>query len=252
LKIKNFEYKNQKRFEQNSLPIESIQNIDLSFAKYLKTLYLCKDELSKYLFFSRRLYYLIRNPFFYQMFFANRNLFLPNIFKNFQMEFKEPSKLKKSKLFKKITSSGQAELIESFTEPNKLALPLIHQNIKAIFDPRLSGQFLKGNSNRGETKCSFQPSPHFNKKIIYDCFGKSEYNPKFETIKELNQYNNFDLKSYSEISSGFGAPQVIAKKNLLTFKEELSPYYNQNDSSLNFESRFESGNLRRVIQMYNE
>ena len=72
-----------------------------------------------------------------------------------------------------------------------------------------------------------------------------------------NSKHNFAIDtsfdSYSQICCGKGMPSKCCGKKTKYFKPPLKPFYHMqsnSDNTLIFESRFEFGNLRRVIQVY--
>jgi len=95
-------------------------------------------------------------------------------------------------------------------------------------------------------------------KLVFDVFENSSYQSGYGYEKFLN-YNNecyridSTFTSYSQICAGKGAPLKSYTGKTNCYESSLKPFYrlsSYTDTTLIFESRFESGNLRRAIQVY--
>ncbi len=94
------------------------------------------------------------------------------------------------------------------------------------------------------------------RRIVYDIYETSPYVPSDE-YEDFLAYNcdpapvDASYESYAAICSGKGAPtRYFAGK--ARYLSTICPYYHpldETDTTLVFESRFESGNLRRAVQM---
>ena len=83
-------------------------------------------------------------------------------------------------------------------------------------------------------------------KVVYDCLSSSPFYPVKEYYSNYNRITT-DRRQYEEISHQEKA--VLSER----FFKSLPPFYNvshdgEEDETLVFESRFESGNLRRAFQ----
>jgi len=95
-------------------------------------------------------------------------------------------------------------------------------------------------------------------KLVYDMFEKSPYTDNAYDYEAFRVYNNeavnvdATFENYAGICAGKGAPTRYYP-NKARYCERLIQFYqikDENDTTLIFESRFESGNLRRAVQMY--
>ena len=100
--------------------------------------------------------------------------------------------------------------------------------------------------------------PKVPRRIVYDMYQISPYTNNVLDYKSFYTFNsdtiNIDpsLESYSLICIGRGSPTRYFP-NKVIYQDNLIPYYipsTAEDDTLIFESRFESGNLRRAIQVY--
>ena len=117
-------------------------------------------------------------------------------------------------------------------------------------------------------RVSITPRTGFaNAKIIYDCL--DENSPFYEKSKEpyIDEADAVELptdeillqemrgKNYPFGGNGqnnFLGPMNSAGKKINRYYSKLKPYYvkeSESDTTLIFESRFESGNLRRVLSV---
>jgi len=106
-----------------------------------------------------------------------------------------------------------------------------------------------------------------NSKIVYDCLDPSPYyndskEPYLDEADAIElppddnanpgDYRNKQYPYGPSNSNNFLGPVNQAGKKINRYYTKLKPYYvkeGENDQTLIFESRFESGNLRRVVMM---
>ena len=94
-------------------------------------------------------------------------------------------------------------------------------------------------------------------KLVYDLYETSPYQEKYG----YNEFLKYGMEesliesapsAYSLVCSGKGAPNKFVS-NKSRYVSSLTPYYqlqSESDTTLMFESRFESANLRRAVQVY--
>ena len=90
---------------------------------------------------------------------------------------------------------------------------------------------------------------------MYDCFDCTP-NKNHQTLKGPRESSPANLKDLADISDIPAEGQSMVSKakasKLNRYYDKLKPYYQldcKNDSTLIFESRFESGNLRRAVKV---
>lgn len=108
--------------------------------------------------------------------------------------------------------------------------------------------------------------PNLNSKIVYDCLDTSTY---YESNTYINENEFIDLGPGDEQELQLAQQQIAqtkqkgvsstqltqvsgGNKRINRFYQSLKPYYVkefEGDQTLIFESRFESGNLRRVVKL---
>ncbi len=99
--------------------------------------------------------------------------------------------------------------------------------------------------------------PGRGQRVVYDAYEVSPYQKDYG-YDELGFYNtecfpiDGSTAAYSQVCGGKGAPSKFYPGKA-RYPRLLRPFYvpqTQTDATLVFESRFESGNLRRAVQMY--
>ena len=172
-----------------------------------------------------------------------------------QIKYKDSTANIQSQKNPSMNSKGMVDLNkdkrEIFLEPPKLGIPLTFQKKMPIFlQPELD-LYYKGTLSSSKGPIAFNQDNQKPRKLVYDCYEKSLYNPKFEYCKEVEFITDTSFQNYPLIASGKGAPKK-GYINRLKLKPKIEPYYiksNKDDDTLLFESRFESGNLRRAVQV---
>ncbi|KAL9653635.1 hypothetical protein ABK040_009112 [Willaertia magna] len=89
-------------------------------------------------------------------------------------------------------------------------------------------------------------------RIVFDCVDSSPYH-KNNSSEESTSYETARFLSSESMVLSFEDSLDQSVQKLSNKQNELKPYYtlqNESDNTLVFESRFESGNLRRAIQIF--
>jgi hypothetical protein len=136
--------------------------------------------------------------------------------------------------------------IQPFSYPNEtIGTPASHAKIQELQKSE-SERLLSGAYGTGL------------RRLVYDAFEPSPAYPNWNTNEELwsNNPECFQVEpstsSYNQVCCGKGAPYKFFTGKA-RYPETLLPFYKLqglSDYTLLFESRFESGNLRRAVQVY--
>jgi len=137
-------------------------------------------------------------------------------------------------------------------------LPVPNDMYECIDEPVSSAVIKSMQLKESERFSAFSTKSESSYKLVYDIYENSPYQENYgyeDFIKYgISDFQNIEPypANYAQICSGKGAPTKFIP-NKAFYSKELLPYYkleNPDDKTLIFESRFESGNLRRAIQMY--